>query len=100
MKKCKVKLFVNFKDSSFAYQQNISHIRRGAKPQVKETDWLVSQKIYKCARGGSKIGTAEESGNQETKADGRDAKTYKQSGNDERIRFFQNISKLWEQKYH
>jgi hypothetical protein len=59
---------------------------------------LVSQKIYECTRGGSEIGSAEESGNQETKANGRDAKTYKEKGNDERVRFFQNISKLRERK--
>ncbi len=89
---------VGFKDSSFPYQQNIGRVRRGTKPQVKKTDWLVSQKIYKCTRGGSEIGSAEESGNQETKANGRYAKTYQENGNDERVRFFQNISKLRERK--
>jgi hypothetical protein len=78
----------------FAYQHNISHIRRGTESQVKETNRLVSQKIYKCSRGCGQIGAAEESRNQETKANGRDAKTYKQGGHNERIRFFQNISKL------
>ncbi len=91
-------MLVGFQESSFPYQQNIGHIRRSTKPQVKKTDWLISQKIYKCTRGGSEIGSAEESGNQETEANGRDAKTYKENGNDERVRFFQNISKLRERK--
>jgi hypothetical protein len=90
-KLCQEKLFKKFTVNNvgtprfFAYQHNIGHIRRSAESQVEETDWLVSQKVNECTRGCSEIGTAEESRNQETKTDGSDAKTYKQSRNDERV---------------